>query len=237
MGKVAIITSLNQSLLTEYGGKTVAAWPGMTDADLYLCSEDQTQVQGFIPLGMPYWQQAFKFRHRDNPFANGRDVSRNRDRVAYDFRLDAVRFSHKVGAIFAARGCTDDDTTLIWIDADVEFIQRVDSDWLLSLLPEPYPVGWLQRDRVYPECGFLMFRGAQGSAIIRDVARLYQTDGVYAYCQTHDSHIFNKVVSATCDAYNIAGDASRHHDVFRHSQLSKRMRHHKGNRKWNLKHA
>lgn len=135
-------------------------WPAAVQLHLY--------AEGFKPdatlpasrvHALPGWLNEFKTRHRDNPLANGRG-----DPKKYNLLMDAVRFCHKVGAVVDSieralaegDGCPD---TLIWIDADTVTHSLVSLDFLAALVPlDSNPaLSWLNRDKKYPECGFVMY--------------------------------------------------------------------------------
>jgi hypothetical protein len=141
-------------------------WPADVHLNLY--------AEGFKPdntlpshrvFPLPEWMLKFKARHCDDPVKNGRGDARK-----YNLLLDAVRFSHKVGAVIDSieRALYEGDNapdTLIWVDADTVTHSLVSHDFLRGLVdnqpvhpPEAKPaISWLNRDKKYPECGFVMF--------------------------------------------------------------------------------
>lgn len=113
----------------------------------------------------------------------------------YDYRRDAVRFSHKVAAIGAAAEDADCDV-LIWMDADTVTHAPVTRDWLKELCPPPASVAWLDRAGTYPECGFLMFRMPDAQPVIRKLCETYSVGAVFDMRETHDSYVIQQVVEA-----------------------------------------
>lgn len=152
----------------------------------------------------------------------------------YDFKHDAVRFSHKVAAMAsAADGPLD---LLIWMDADTVTHAPVTMDWLIKPFPEPAAVAWLDRAGTYPETGFLMFRLPAARPALAKAVGMYQSGGIFLLPAWTDCHVIQHVVDAArkrgeIEVASLSGDARIHSHVFANSELSKRMDHLKGPRK------
>lgn len=112
----------------------------------------------------------------------------------YDYRLDAVRFSHKVAAIGAAAETSQADV-LLWLDADTITHAPVTPAWLERLFPQPADVAWLDRVYKYPECGVMMFRLPSARRLIRRIVTDYQSGAIFRLPQTHDSYVISQVVN------------------------------------------
>lgn len=242
-GNVAIVTSINRELLSSYGDDTLSTWRRNFDGTLIMISEDRLprRVHGFDHvLTMPNWQQTFAAKYRHDPRATGRDVTMNKRGEAYDFRHDAVRFSHKVGAIWKVALNLDFAHLdwLIWCDADVIMTDKLASEWLDKLAPDDAAIAWLDRSMTYPECGFLIFnlRNHDVKTFIHSLANTYSFGDVFNLRQSHDSYVIEWLIEQmnTIKPHSLSGDARHHHHVFEKSVLAERMVHHKGNRKWVL---
>ena len=86
----------------------------------------------------------------------------------YNYRFDAVKFAHKIAAIGAAAE-SDDCDVLLWIDADVITHAQVTTEWLDRLLPLSATIAMIEREKKYPECGFMMFRLPAARKVIRQI--------------------------------------------------------------------
>lgn len=118
-------------------------------------------------------------------------------RKAYDYKWDAVRFSHKIAALGATVDDVDDDIdVVIWMDADIVTHSQVTVDWLDGLFPPEADFAWLDRAKKYPECGFMMFRRPRGFHLIDQLVEAYQTGAIFGMLQTHDSFVIQEIVNA-----------------------------------------
>ena len=195
MTRHVVVTTCNAEQWERYG-RTMAAtfnehWT--SSVPLWLFAE------GFDPFGdVPIervvdletaspWLAGFK-----RAYADGRSRGRANG-GSYDFRRDAVRFSHKIAAITAAAADTDCEV-LIWIDADTVTHAPVTEAWLEELFPAKAGLAWLDRVGIYPECGFMMFRLPAALGVIRELGRVYASGDVFQMDQTHDSYVIWDVV-------------------------------------------
>jgi hypothetical protein len=151
-----------------------------------------------------------------------------------------VKFAHKVAAITAGARLRDRDV-MVWMDADTLTHAPVDESWLRGLLfkrADSY-LAWLNRRRLYPECGFLLFN-CQHSAHIRFMTRLqdlYDSRRVFDLPETHDSYVIQWLVLQCVaegwmpEPVGLSGPAEASHHPFPLSELGSRLDHAKGPRK------
>lgn len=167
------------------------------------------------------WLAAFKDRHRDKP--------------TDDYRMDAVRFAHKVAAIHLAHMATDADV-LIWLDADCVTHDAVTPEWLAGVLRDG-DFGYLRRAMKYPECGFMMFRrNARGLAFIEAIVWQYTSDSLFEMAEWHDSYVIDQVREARetggrLRVVSLSGHAERTHHPLINGPLGAKLDHLKGPRK------
>jgi hypothetical protein len=146
----------------------------------------------------------------------------------YNYRLDAVKFVHKVAAIGAAAESADCDV-LAWIDADTVTHARVTSEWLDSLLPSDAPMAWLDRAKKYPEAGFVLFRMPVCRHLIRSWVECYRSGDVFKLPETHDGFVlWHLVKAAGITPHSLSGEARSARHPFVVSDLGSRMDHCKG---------
>ncbi len=166
---------------------------------------------------MSAWLPDFKQRHRGLSTEN--------------YRMDAVRFSHKVAAIELAY-LTGTSDVLIWIDADCVTHSDVDAEWLSGLLGDGH-FGYLRREKKYPECGFLMMRRCREvSEWLSDLVQLYRTDELFELEEWHDSWAIEQVRKRSGMAcVSLSGRFEHTGHPFVNGPLGSRMDHCKGKRK------
>lgn len=233
MTRHLVVTTCNAEQWDRYGRAMVATfkrhWPATVPLWLY--------AEGFSPDGAAMdleasssWLRVFKDTYR-LPKHVGRANGR------YDYRRDAVRFSHKVAAIGAAAEHADCEV-LIWIDADTVTHAPVTTGWLDELFPEPAAIAWLDRVGVYPECGFLMFRMPAALEIISRLVKQYTSGAIFGLPETHDSYVIWQVVldakrRGEIKVASLSGPRGREciGHPWIHSELASRMDHLKGSRK------
>lgn len=190
---------------------------------------DNALLRDVRPL--PQWQVDFKKRHAGDPAMNGKATQR------YDLIHDAVRFSHKVGAVTDAIEKADsDDGVLIWIDADVMTHAPVTLDFLTKLVPDwgNTAVAWLNRDKKYPECGFVMFNLAHPAtpSLIATWRALYTEDRLFHLDGWTDCHALQFAVQeCAAPTASLSGAHSNLGHPFINGPLGAVMDHLKGDRK------
>jgi hypothetical protein len=125
------------------------------------------------------------------------DRSKRGTERTYNYRTDAVRFSHKIAALGAAVETVEDAVeVIVWLDADIVTHAPVTIDWLDGLFPESADFAWLDRARKYPECGFMMFRRPGGFVLVDSVVDAYRHGEIFSMPQTHDSFVIQEIANA-----------------------------------------
>jgi hypothetical protein len=256
---VAVVTTTHKDGWDLYGARMAASfdrhWPESVPLLLY--------KEGFSPPpDMPRLVcrdlldscpelAAFKARHAANALANGRSwmprprlvnthlIGKPRRRFRLfrrGYRWDAVRFAHKMFAIFHAAATTDADL-LIWIDADTLFFADVPPEEFDDFCPPDCFVGCLRR-RTHTETGFVAYnlRHDATARMLDAFRRMYTDDLLFAEAEFHDAFIFDMVRIRTevegHHSHDIAegiGMCASH--VLINSRLGRFMDHMKGARK------
>lgn len=206
--KYAVVTTFHKAGLDQYGQRMIDTfcenWP--KEVKLYVYAEkcvpripDHNQVvlrdsDSIIEL------TAFKNRWKDVPKANG-DVSldpiRSKRRDAgKGFKWDAVRFSHKVYAIFDCARNTDADV-LLWMDADNICHSPLSIDRINQLVPEQYDICYLGRNGKFSECGLYSMNLTRKNTrkFLTEFQRVYDDaeNGIFQLAEWHDSFVFDEV--------------------------------------------
>lgn len=142
----------------------------------------------------------FKSKWKNIPFANG-DVSsipklNSRKDSNKSFKWDAIRFAHKVYAIFHCAKNTDADI-LVWMDADTVCHSPITMETIQRLIPADKDLCFLGRKGKFSECG--LYSMNLRSEAVQDFLKKFQwmyddaENGIFKQDEWHDSFIFDVV--------------------------------------------
>jgi hypothetical protein len=134
------------------------------------------------------------------PKANG-DVSKDpvrskRRDSGKGFKWHAVRFAHKVYAIFDCAREADADF-LIWMDADMYCHSTISMQNIATMITPNMDLGYLGRKGKYPECG--LYAMNLKSDIIKNFLKEFQRvyddaeNGIFLMEEWHDSYVFEQI--------------------------------------------
>ena len=206
--KIAVVTTFHEEGLKKYAQKMIdtfcANWPHEVILHIYpeKCNPiirnhahvTLTDLDGVSDL------TAFKERWKDVPKANG-DVSADpirskRKDSGKGFKWHAVRFAHKVYAIFDCAKETDADI-LVWMDADTICHSPITMQDLYSMIPADSELCYLGRKGKYSECGLyaMNLRSPNVQAFLKEFQRVYDQaeQGIFQLAEWHDSFVFDAV--------------------------------------------
>lgn len=221
--KFTAVSTFNAEGLHLYGRRMMQTfshhWPEAVELLVFNegWSERIGQVR-LVPTFAP-WLADFKERHRNRHFR--------------DYRWDAVRFSHKVAALCAADARTDADV-LIWVDGDVVTHSPITLADLEHLAPAKEWIAWLDRDKLYPECGFYLInrRHPRHAEMMAAFEAMYAEDKLFDLPEWHDSFVLEHVVKqARIGTKSLSGLGRRTGHPLVNGPLSAWLDHAKGNRK------
>lgn len=215
--KFHVVTTTNEKGWNESGRRMVESflknWP-ISTMPLTIYAEDFTPPDniGIDIRRLPAWLDDFKAKWGKIPAHLGQRHGR------YDYRFDAVKFAHKVGAL-TDFGQDLADGVMIWVDADTFTHARVTPEWLTGLFPEPAYIAWLNRLNSHPECGFVMFRCSHPyhRNFMESLRNLYTTGDLFKLRETHDSFALQHLVTAKVinrkipPPASLSGDPRWHH--------------------------
>lgn len=205
---IAVLTSFNQSGYDQYGSRMIQSflqhWP--KEIQLHVYAQDCVVKESAINLTVhdlhasaPALVQ-FKSRWQHTPKANG-DVSKDpirskRRDAGKGFKWDAVKFAHKVYAIFACAEHCDTDT-MIWMDADTICHSTITMQNLHSLIPADMDLCYLGRKGKYSECGLyaMNLKSSRTKDFLQEFQRVYDQaeSGIFLMEEWHDSFVFDRV--------------------------------------------
>tara|TARA_R100000306_G_scaffold62194_2_gene67535 strand:- start:18 stop:2228 length:2211 start_codon:yes stop_codon:yes gene_type:complete len=157
---------------------------------------------------------------------------------AYNWRMDAIKWCHKVYAMTALasemRMDEDQPGWLIWLDADTCTTKSFPAKELKKLLPEEVELVHLGRKATdYSETSFLAFNlnSIRTHSVLLDLRGIYNSGEVITFREWHDGFIFERLLNLhkahglrTLDLSPDCEDLQ----AFNNSALSKYMRHFKG---------
>jgi len=143
---------------------------------------------------------AFKQRWKNVPKANGdvsQDPVRSRRRDAgKGFKWDAVRFAHKVYAIFHCARTVQHDW-LIWMDADTICHSPITVSDIGGLCPNNRDLCFLGRQGKFSECGlYAMNLSSPATRLFLTAFQQAYDDadnGIFKLEEWHDSYVFDAV--------------------------------------------
>lgn len=229
--KTAIVTTFSDKGYEEYGHWFIDSLSEFLDPNIHVyLYVDNVDVRRDIPnLTVRKLEPsvpdltAFKFRNQHRPV----------DKFLYD----GVRFSHKSYCIWHCAVNCDADR-LIWIDSDTEIINDITEPWINSFLPSGKFAGYLGRDGLYTETGFLIFDLTldHSKDFFDRWKEYYDTDLIWDLNGQLDCHVFDACLrefqdSKKLDGHNLCGpEITKSHF---NTVLAGYMVHYKGDGKQN----
>jgi hypothetical protein len=206
--KISVVTTFNEQGLQGYAQRMIDTfllnWP--REIHLYLYPEncepvisDQSRVK--IKRSEDVRDlQIFKKKWHNVPKANG-DISKEpmkakRRDMHKSFKWDAVRFSHKVYAIFDCVDTIDTDI-LFWMDADTVCHSPITLDRVINFCPISQDLGFLGREGKFSECGLysMNLKSTVIHQFLQEFKRMYDQaeTGIFTLGEWHDSYVFDAV--------------------------------------------
>ncbi len=204
----SVVTTFHQQGYDQYGKRMIETfiknWP--TEVKLYVYAEDCKVFESAPNLVVADLHQSsqdlvtFKNKWRGVPKANG-DVSADpvrsrRKDAGKGFKWHAIRFAHKVYAIFDCAKKTDSDI-LIWMDADTICHSPISLSDLQKMIPTNKDLCFLGRKGKYSECGLysLNLRSESTQNFLKEFQRFYDEaeNGIFTLEEWHDSYVFDAV--------------------------------------------
>ena len=206
--KYTVITTFNTDGYNRYGRRMIETflqtWPSTVELRVYAedCQVTQTapNLKVFDLHAASPELVAFKTRWQGVSKANGNvlddPVRSKRKDAGKGFKWDAVRFSHKVYAIFHAAKNADADW-LIWMDADMVCHSPIKLEFIESMCPTHIDLCYLGRTGKFSECGLyaVNLRTQLAQNFLQEFQRYYDDaeNGIFTLGEWHDSYVFDAV--------------------------------------------
>lgn len=205
--KYTVVTTFNADGYAKYGQRMIQTflktWPQAVDLIVYAenCTVTESAPNLEVrDIAVCKDLVAFKNQWQHVPKATG-NISADPIRGARvdakkSFKWDAVRFAHKVYAIFhCAQHITAD--ILIWMDADTVCHSVITVADLDRLCPPQYNLCYLGRRGKFSECGLyaIQLKTAGAQRFLQEFQRMYDQaeKGIFQLKEWHDSFVFDHV--------------------------------------------
>ena len=241
------VTTFRKEDYDVYGKKMLESveskWkPGDTKLIVYVEGYDN-----FDELPANDFSSVIEYRHIESIDARTSFIERHKDKngrfaeAPYNYRMDALRFCHKVFALtdVALEMINNQDQTwLAWIDADTVTKKMFKAeDAAKIMIPEVDLIHLGRIDIDYSETGFMAFNMAYHNAcsLLVDLRGAYDTDEVFAYREWTDAFVFTrllKIYEAHGAKVRNLSEGVRGLSVFENCMLDEYFTHNKGNLKF-----
>jgi hypothetical protein len=199
--KYTVCTTFNQEGYNVYGRRMidtfVQTWP--QDVELWVYTEGFSidspaeNVRVLDLLASSPELVTFKNQWQHVPKANGFPFP-EADKKA--FKWQAVRFSHKVYAIFHAARAANTDW-LIWMDGDMVCHSAIDHAQLDAFFPNSSELCFAGRSNKFSECGLYGMRLTSPAVRtwLAEFQHMYDDaeNGIFTLSEWHDSFVFDAV--------------------------------------------
>jgi hypothetical protein len=205
--KYTVLTTFNANGYAKYGRRMITTflnhWPKSVNLIVY--SEDCTVTESAENLEIRDIATvsdltAFKQRWQAVPYATG-DISHDpvrslRKDAGKGFKWDAVRFAHKVYAVFhCAKTATS--TWLLWMDADTICHSTITTEDIDTLCTAHTDLCFLGRGGKFSECGLyaMNLTSPATKLFLTKFQQAYDTaeNGIFKLDEWHDSFVFDAV--------------------------------------------
>ena len=206
--KYAVVTTFNDKGRAQYAQNMINTfcenWPEEVTLHIYpeLCNPAISNHNHVTLKRLEEVAElmAFKEKWKNVPKANG-DVSsdpvrsKRRD-SGKGFKWDAIRFAHKVYAIFHCAKETDADI-LIWMDADTICHSPITMEDIRRLIPADKDLCFLGRKGKFSECGLysMNLKSPAIQEFLNKFQWMYDSAelGIFTLEEWHDSFVFDVV--------------------------------------------
>jgi hypothetical protein len=222
--KYACVTTMSPEGYEQYGKTMLESYVKHWDIPIWVYYEGKTPPELVHEEGRVHWMPL----DADKDRAKFIKKHTKREAKTNDYRLQIVRFSHKIFALTDPQRIETVETdNWIWLDADTETFETVDEAFLDSVCPAGFCGSYLGRtDWHHSECGFVSYnRNYGGIAFLEELRKVYTSGKILDYDEHHDSFIFDQIRKGWW--YNISEGVSGM-NVFDACDLGQKMKHYKG---------
>ena len=208
--KYTIITTFNEAGYNQYGQRMIdtfaQTWPTTVTLRVYAegckhlitCTQPNIEVYDLEESspGLVQFKQTWAAVPRANGDVTADPVRSRRKDAGKGFKWNAVRFSHKVYAVFHAAQ-TVTTPWLLWMDADTVCHSAITEEFLDAMCQEQHDLCYLGRRGKFSECGlYAMQLHTKGTKrFLREFQHMYDDaeQGIFLLDEWHDSFVFDAV--------------------------------------------
>jgi hypothetical protein len=199
--KYTVVTTFNADGYNTYGRRMIQTflqtWPQDIQLKVYAegcrVTETAPNLQVLDLEAVSPELVTFKNTWRNVPKANG-DLGPGSERKAYKWQ--AVRFSHKVYAIFHAAKHAETEW-LIWMDADMVCHSPITTQRIAEFFPDSKQLCYAGRSNKFTECGLYGMHLTDPAVqnFLAEFQRMYDDaeNGIFTLPEWHDSYVFDVV--------------------------------------------
>lgn len=218
---VAVVTSMSLEGYELYGKTFIESFKKFAPRDwgLDIWSEDELPVPFIDIESVPGYKEFIEgWKLKEATLSN--DTLTN-------YRYQAGRFCHKPFAVFGSRFLLNRRDSILWFDADVEFMEEVTYTDVCAILPYFAGVSLLCREQYeHSEAGFIGF-GKSSCDVINLWHKFYTSGALYKLREWHDVMALDAAIGlANVFTKNLTVKDCKH--PWPHSPLGRFSVHHKG---------
>jgi hypothetical protein len=199
------ITSMNERLYNQYGHRLFDTWDRRYELMVY--HEDASDCAGDKPRYIPEWAGAI---HTPTVVPElYRWTEAHRDRPTETYRTDAVRFSHKVWAmwhgVMTYTGWGGAYSGVVWMDADTTIKAMPEPQELVTYLDQADLTLYDRPE--HPETGMIWFSTRHkeinrwnstyynvGTHFVNTLRQYYESDRIYQLKEQHDAYVIGHIL-------------------------------------------
>jgi hypothetical protein len=237
---ITVITSFRISDYEVYARRFIESWVKFWPKNIRLTvyydggklPKDVIKAKNINYVSLDKNTALSSFKKKNAQFAGG---------DPYNYRMDVVKFSHKVFALcdhVKYMSSKKDMGWLCWIDADVITTKKVDTNLLNLVFPDTSDLVHLGREGIidYSETGFIGFNLNYNKSheFLRDWRGLYTSNEILGLREWTDAFSFERLLNLHKNhgitAHNLSPHAASL-DAFEYSALAQYFIHFKGGRK------
>jgi len=196
---------MNERLYEEYGHRLFSTWDRRYELIVY--HEDYSDSAGDKPPYIPSWAG-----HIHTPTVTPelyRWTENHKTRPVNSYKQDAVRFSHKVWAmwhgVITYTGWTNAYSGVMWMDADTTIKQMPTPEELVNYLNRADITVYDRPE--YPETGIMWFSSRTqmrsewcstyyntATHFVNRLREYYETDQIYQLKEQHDAYVTGHIL-------------------------------------------
>lgn len=206
--KYQVITTFHQAGYNLYANRMIdtwlANWPASVGLKVYAERCEVTQRAPNLEIldlesacpDLVTFKNTWSSVPKATGDISGDPIRAQRKDHAKSFKWDAVRFAHKVYAVFHAVK-TAQSNWVLWMDADMVCHSAITEEFLDTMCPTDQDLCFLGRPGKFSECGlYAMQIGTKGTTrFIKEFQRMYNDadNGIFTLGEWHDSFVFDAV--------------------------------------------